>query len=111
MIDLAIVGLRPKLKSIVHLGERRGDSYAIAFLPHAPFKDVGDRELMPHTAQIFVLTLELKGRRGSVRLISSEPEVAACSCCRNHRQHGYHRQLPEMASSRKPLLFGRGSLG
>src|SRR5260370_18730637 len=64
VLDLPIVGLRPKLKTVVCLDQFRADAYMVAVAPHTSLTNIGHAELPPHIAQVFVLALELK-RRGT----------------------------------------------
>src|SRR5580704_3062089 len=62
MTDIAVVGLRPELESIVGLDQLRGNAYVIPVFADASFQHSCHSKLLPHSAKVFVLALELKGR-------------------------------------------------
>jgi hypothetical protein len=50
VVDLPIVCLRPKLKTIVRFGQFRGYTYMVALAAHSSLKNISDAQLSAHLA-------------------------------------------------------------
>ena len=64
VVERAVVGLRPEVRTVGGPDELRGDPHLLAGLPHAALQDVRDVELLADHPQVFVPSLELE-RRGA----------------------------------------------
>src|SRR5262249_45948900 len=68
VVDVAIIRLRPELKSVVSLNELCRDAKMLAVPSQAPLENTRHAELPAYRTQILVLPLELKCRRPSHHL-------------------------------------------
>ena len=64
VVERAVIGLRPEVRTVGGPDELRGDPQLLAGLPHAALQDVRDVELLADHPQVFVPSLELE-RRGA----------------------------------------------
>src|SRR5262245_4326420 len=62
VVELAIVLLRPRLQSVLHIDQLHVDAHLIASLLQTPFQDMCHPEYLADLTQIEIVALELEGR-------------------------------------------------